>query len=676
MTTTHKLVLLPSGRQGEVPTGITLLDAAKQLGVDIESICGGHQVCGKCLVCPQAGNFPKHGVSAKAEHVSPPDTVEAAYAAQHDLDLSHIRLGCAAKLLGDLVVDVPERSLARKQVIRKQAGELKVEVNPAVTLAYVDVEPAQMGNGSDWQRVQDALREKHGLTHVRLDPLLLPQLQTALRDGGWALTVTLWQNHEVIALAAGYSEAVYGLAVDLGSTTVVGHLCDLRTGAVLATESVMNPQVRYGEDLMSRVSYGMMNVGGVDKMHRSIIKALNTLAKNAAGAANISPKSITDTVIVCNTVMHHILLNIDPVELGGAPFALATADALDMKARDLGLTALGRGAMVHLLPNIAGHVGADNAAVLLSEQAQLDDQTTLIVDIGTNAEILLGTQTGVYSASSPTGPAFEGAQIQHGQRAAIGAIERVRIDRETGQVRYKVIGDERWSHELGPGESLSPTGICGSGIIEAIVELFLVGLIDAGGLFVPNAADHHPAVRQRRAGKTHEIILAPGADSATEQDIVVTQQDIRAVQLAKGALYAGVRLLMDHMGVETVDRVKLAGAFGSYIDPVYAMLLGLIPDCDLSAVSAIGNAAGDGARVALLNLQQRQAIQSSIANRVHYVETAVEPRFQEHFVEAMGIPHATAAYPHLADYLALVPKPEQPAQPETGRRRRNRRRSR
>ncbi len=667
MTEQHQVVLLPSGRRGSVPHGTTLLNAAQMLGVEIESICGGRQVCGKCLVSPEYGRFAKHGIDASPDHVSTPDATETTYAEQHALRLDEVRLSCAACVLGDVVVNVPEHSLARKQAIRKEAGTLTIEVSPVCQLVYVDVSPAQLGAPADWQRVQQALAAQHDLHNLTIDPLLLRELQTKLRDGDWSLTLTVWDGREVIRVEPGYTEYLYGMAVDVGSTTIVGHLCDLRTGEVLATASQMNPQVRYGEDLMSRVSFGMMNENGVERMHRAVIKALNDLITDAAEQAGIAAAQVSDVVLVGNTVMHHLLLGVDPVELGGAPFALATQDALDIKARDLGLGVVGRAAMVHLLPCIAGHVGADNVAVLLAEQPHFDEQVSLIVDVGTNAEILLGTRERVLSASSPTGPAFEGAQIEHGQRAATGAIERVRVQQATGQPSYKVIGDERWSHDLAEGESLSATGICGSGIIEVIAELYLAGLVDASGQFVAAAVENNPHVRAR--GKTAEYVLVPGTHTANGQDIVVTQQDIRAIQLAKGALYAGIKLLMAHMGVQRVDRVKLAGAFGSYIDPKYAMILGLIPDCDLSAVSTAGNAAGDGARIALLNTEQREAIQAA-ARHVHYVETAVEADFQDYFVAAMGIPNTVDPYPHLADILPT------PVVPENTGARRGRRRAR
>lgn len=645
---THRLILLSSGRRGDVPHGTTVLAAAAMLGVEIESICGGRQTCGKCLVALERGTFPRHGITSADEHLSPPDEAEIAYARKHGINLSERRMACAARILGDVLITVPEESQARKQVIRKAAGELTIEVAPAVRLVYVEVEPATLGGPADWQRVQTALAEQWGLHDLTIDPVILRRLQAALREGDWKVTLTIWQGREVIRVAPGYDERLYGLAVDVGTTTVAAYLCDLRTGAVLATEAMMNPQVRYGEDLMSRVSYGMTEPGGVARMHRAIIKALNDLAAQAAAAAGIAADAITDAVLVGNTVMHHLLLGIDPTYLGAMPFALATHDAVDVKARDLGLTALHPGAMVHVLPCIAGYVGADNVGVLLAEQPTLDDGISLIVDIGTNAEILLGNRERLLSASSPTGPAFEGAHIKHGQRAAPGAIERVRIDPATGAVHYRVIGDERWSDALREGESLRPTGICGSGIIEVVAELFLAGLIDRTGRFVPDAPARCPAVRWQ--GTLGELVLASAEESATGQPIVVTQKDIRAIQLAKGALYAGTRMLMDRLGVDHVDRIRLAGAFGSYIDPYHAMVIGMLPDCDLEHVVAVGNAAGDGARLALLNVEQR-ALARRAARQVEYVETGGTPIFQERFVEAMTLPHAHDPFPRLAAIL-------------------------
>lgn len=625
----HQLILMPSGRRGLIEPGTSLLDAARQLGVELESICGGRQTCGKCLVAPEFGHFPKHNLTSKAEHLSAPAAGEQAYAHKHGLDLNRERLACATHIQGDVLLHIPDSSLARKQVIRKAAGNHTVEVRPAMQIVYVEVPPAVLGGRADWPRLQAALAEQWDLQNLSLDHHLLAAVQPALRAASGAVTVTIWQGREVVRIEPGYVESLYGLAVDMGSTTLAAHLCDLRTGEVLATETLMNPQVRYGEDLISRISYAA-DPQGMKRLHHAIIRALDDLAAGAAQAAGLAAHEITDMVLVGNTVMHHLALGINPVEIGHLPFALATDEALDLRARDLGLKAIHSGARVHILPCIAGYVGADNAAVLLAEYPTLSDGITLIIDIGTNAEILLCAAGRILSASSPTGPAFEGAQITHGQRAAAGAIERVRITAQG--VRYKVIGDVRWSNELPEGESLRPTGICGSGIIEAVAELYTAGIIGRDGRFQP---------LQDGNDRPGEFLIASAQDSAAGQAIVITQKDIRAIQLAKAALYAGVRLLMDRLGIEAVDHIRLAGAFGSYIDPLYAMRIGLIPDCHPDQVAAVGNAAGDGARIALLNSEQRRAIQQ-LVRQVEYVETAAEVHFQDYFVDALHLPKLSA----------------------------------
>jgi uncharacterized 2Fe-2S/4Fe-4S cluster protein (DUF4445 family) len=651
---THRIVLTPSGSKGDVPHGITVLSAARELGVDIESICAGRQTCGKCQIELQTGDFQKHGIHSRKAHLSPPDDGERNYAAAHGIDLTQRRLSCTARILGDVLIHIPEESRARKQVIRKEASDLRMDVNPAVGLHYVEVEPAVLGGPSDWERLAAALKAEWDLPELGFDPVLLRSLPATLRQEGGAVTATIWGGREVIRLAPGYNEGLYGFAVDVGSTTVAGYLCDLRTGEVLATEAMMNPQIRFGEDLMSRVSYAMSETAGTQRMQRAILRGLDELAEKACEAAGIQSDEITDMTLVGNTVMHHLLLGINPVELGGAPFALAQREGIDIRARDLGLNSLHEGARAYILPCIAGHVGADCVGVLLAERPLLDEKISLLVDIGTNAEILLGNREELYSASSPTGPAFEGAQITHGQRAAPGAIERVRIDKESGRVRYRVVGDERWNDELAETESLEATGICGSGIIEVVGELLRVGWIDATGRFVEAAHAERSALRKK--GRTIELILARADETATGREIVVTQNDVRAIQLAKGALYAGARLLMEEMGVEQVDRIRLAGAFGNYIDPEYAMIIGMIPDCDLRRVSGIGNAAGDGARIALLNVEQREVAERA-SRSVNYVETAVNPRFQDRFVGAMSLPHSSDPFPHLEGILpATRPK--------------------
>jgi uncharacterized 2Fe-2S/4Fe-4S cluster protein (DUF4445 family) len=663
---THLVAFQPSGRQGRVPAGTTLLDAARRLGVDVDSICGGRQTCGKCAVLVEVGSFAKYGVESGAGSVTPPETAEQDYFARR-APRDGLRLACAAHVAGDLVVSVPPESQARKQVICKGATDRVIELDPTLRQVLVAVAPHHLGErDGDWERLQEALRREWGLDELRIDLPALRQLGPALRTGKNRVTATLWGEHEVIDVQPGYHEGLYGLAVDIGSTTVAGHLCDLRTGAVLATEALINPQVSYGEDLMSRVSYAMLNDDGLATMRDAIIAALNRLAGLAAHAAGMRARDIHELVFVGNTVMQHIALGLDPTELGGAPFTLATHAPLDLKARDLGLK-LHPGAYVHSMALEAGHVGSDNVAVLLAEAPDQRDAITLVIDVGTNAEILLGNRERLLSCSSPTGPAFEGAQIAHGQRAAPGAIERVRIDRLTGTPRFKVIGKEEWSDALPPGE-IQATGICGSGIIEAVAELFAAGLIAPDGRFelhheaqklegAPSFLIPHPSSLIPQRSSKAEYILATAEQSATGRPITVTQDDVRNIQLAKAALYAGCKLLMKRRGVEHVERIVLAGAFGSYIDPLRAMLLGLFPDCDPAQVAAVGNAAGDGARIALLNRRQR-AESARAARRVEYVETAIDPEFQAEFVAAMHLPHMNDPFPHLEALGALPEKRE------------------
>ena len=639
-----------------------MLEAARQLGVEIESICGSRLTCRKCRIRVEEGPFAKHGITSSANHLSPASTEEQQ--ALERLKITDCRLSCQAKVQGDALIFVPEESRGQKQIIRKSATERAIEIDPAIRQVYVEVDQAELGqHRGDWGRLQDALVAQWGFDDLTIGLRPLRQLQPTLRKEKWAVTVTIWQEKEVIDVQPGYVEGIYGLAVDIGSTTIAGHLCNLRTGEVLATESMMNPQVTYGEDLMSRISYTIEHKDGLERMHEAVIEALNKLAARAAKTAGLRSRQIHEAVFVGNTTMIHILLGIHPQELGGAPFALANRDGMDVKARELGLR-LHPGANLHILPAQAGHVGADNVGVLLAEEPHKQEDIWLVVDVGTNAEIVLGNREWLYSASSPTGPALEGAQIRHGMRAAPGAIERVRIDPVTKEPRFRVIGEERWSDEwdltadapLDRQPTNLAAGICGSGIIEVVVELYLAGVLLANGRFNPECTSS----RMQWEGVRGAYILADETQTTNGQPLLITQSDVRNVQLAKAALYAGAKLLMHQAQIEKVGRVILAGAFGSYIDPKHAMILGLIPDCELDHVYAVGNAAGDGARIALLNRKKRAEAQD-LVEWVRYVETAVDPRFQDEFVGAIHLPHASDPFPHIAASL-----PEETTQSKNG----------
>jgi uncharacterized 2Fe-2S/4Fe-4S cluster protein (DUF4445 family) len=641
------VVFTPSGKRGRFPIGTPLLQAARTLGVDIDSVCGGRALCGRCQVLVMEGEFAKHGITSSSQSLSPLSAAEQGYSNRRSLP-SGYRLSCSAQVQADLVVDVPPGSQVHRQVVRKEADTRVITLDPVVHLHYVEVrEPDMHDPSGDLERLLKALQAEWQLSGLTCDLQVLQTLQPALRKGEWKVTVAVHDGSRIMGIWPGFHERALGLAVDVGSTTIAAHLCDLESGEVVASTGTMNPQIRFGEDLMSRVSYSMMHPGGAQQMTEAVRVALNTLAADVAREANASPQDILEITIVGNPIMHHLVLGIDPVELGGAPFALATDEAITVTATEIGLT-LHPNARTYFLPCIAGHVGADAAGMILAERPDLGDELTLLVDVGTNAEIVLGNRQRLLACSSPTGPAFEGAQISSGQRAAPGAIERVRIDPTTLESRFKVIGSDLWSDDPGFAEvvqRLGVSGICGSGIIEVVAEMYLAGIINQDGV-----VDGQLAARSDRivpTGRTFGYVVHRGSVTLT-----VTQNDVRAIQLAKAALYAGIKLLMEHLGIDHVDRIRLAGAFGSHIDVKYAMLLGMIPDCDLTKVGSAGNAAGTGARIALLDNGSRRTIEA-LVRKVEKIETAIEPRFQAHFVEAMGIPHSTATYVHLRQAVDL-----------------------
>ena len=643
-----QVVFTPSGRRYTVATGSTVLEAAREAGVDLDSVCGGRGICGRCQV--ELGSAP--GVEGVG--LSEPGPTEQNYDGKRPLPAGR-RLGCAAHILSDVVIDVPPDSQVHRQVVRKRPEVPDIPVDPVVRLYYVEVDEPRMDDpAGEQERLEETLTREWGLTNLRFDLHVTRSLPDALRTDHRAVTVAVHDGSQVTAVWPGFRERAWGVAFDVGSTTIAGHACDLAGGEILATAGVMNPQIRFGEDLMSRVSYVMLNEGGADQLTTAVRQALDDLVGELVEAAGGERHDVLEVTLVGNPIMHHLALGFDPTPLGTAPFVLATDRAIRTGASAIDV-AVHPGARLYVLPCIAGHVGADAAAAILSEGPQRGESVQLLVDVGTNAEIVLGSRDKLLAASSPTGPAFEGAQISGGQRATTGAIERVRIDRETLEPRFKVIGSDDWSDEPGFSDHAPEvTGICGSGIIEAIAELFLAGVIATDGTI--RTLDHPRLIED---GRTTTYILH-------DRPIHITQNDVRAIQLAKAALYAGCRLLMDELGVDEVDEIRLAGAFGSNIDTKYAMTLGMIPDCDLDRVSAAGNAAGTGAMMALLSGAARQEIEH-VVREVHKVETAIEPRFQEHFVEAMGIPHSTHAFRKLA---AVVELPIVPAGSRRGRRKR------
>ncbi|WP_256115455.1 ASKHA domain-containing protein [Shinella lacus] len=656
------VLFMPSGKRGRFPVGTPVLEAARKLGVYVESVCGGRATCGRCQIEVQEGNFAKHKIVSSLDHISEKGPKEERYEKIRGLPEGR-RLSCSAQILGDLVVDVPQDTVINAQVVRKAASDRVIERNAAIQLCYVEVDEPDMHKPlGDLDRLKVMLEKDWGWKDLLIAPHLIPQVQSILRKGNWGVTAAIHRDMDssrpfIVGLWPGLKNEAYGVACDIGSTTIAMHLVSLLSGRIVASSGTSNPQIRFGEDLMSRVSYVMMNPDGREAMTKAVREAVNGLIGKVCAEGEVDRHDILDMVFVANPIMHHLFLGIDPTELGQAPFALAVSGALQYWAHELEID-VNRGARLYTLPCIAGHVGADAAGATLAEGPYRQDRMMLLVDVGTNAEIVLGNRQRVVAASSPTGPAFEGAEISSGQRAAPGAIERVRIDPQTLEPKFRVIGVEKWSDEEGFAEaaaSVGVTGICGSAIIEVVAEMYLSGLISEDGVVDGAMAERSPRILQN--GRTFSYLLHDG-----EQRITVTQNDIRAIQLAKSALYAGIKLLMEKQGVDHVDTIRFAGAFGSFIDPKYAMVLGLIPDCDLNEVKAVGNAAGTGALMALLNRDHRREIEQTV-NRIEKIETALEPNFQQLFVNAMALPNKVDPFPELAKVVTL---PERKAPADDG----------
>ena len=663
MTKKHTVILQPSGRRGQADEGISVRSAARELGVEIESICAENATCGKCMVLIEEGRFEKYNIDSKRDNLSPVTTEEAAYFSRRPKllkdkgwEVGHVRLSCQCKIRGDILINVPEESRGNKQIVRKSARERAIEIKPSIRKYLVTLSPPNLERPiADWERLAKGLETSMALVRgidaklprwydLTIDYQCLRTLSKTLREAKWNVTVSVWQDKEVLEVQAGYVEDSYGAAVDIGSTTVALYLCNLRTGELLAAESEMNPQIVYGEDVMSRIQYTIEYPDGLEKLHKAIISTLNKLLKQAAHTAQIKTSEILEMVLVGNSTMHHLLLNLHPKDLGLAPFVPAVHRSMDVKARELGLHINASG-NIHVLPTIASFVGADTSAVILAEEPHKQDENWLLIDVGTNAELVLGNRKRLVCTSTPTGPALEGAHVEYGMRAAPGAMERVLIDETTLEPKYKVIGVEGWNTDHADFKG-QVKGICGSAIIDSVAELFRAGIVDSRGKFKKNLDTKR--VREGESG--WEYVLAWSEETSIGRDIPITQQDVRQIQLAKAALFVAARTLLKRSNLQSPDKIILAGGFGSFIDKEKAMLIGLIPDCELKNVYAVGNAAGDGARIALLNVEKRNEI-DDVTRQVERFELPTDPEFQNQFMLATSFPHMSEPFEHIAHLI-------------------------
>ena len=661
--TKHTIILQPSGSRGQVDEGTSVRTAARELGVEIESICAENATCGKCMVLIEEGRFEKYNIDSQQANLSPVGVEERAYLErrpkllkQKGWEIGQVRLSCQSKILGDVLINVPEESRGNKQIVRKSASNRPIEIKPAIRKYLVTMTPPNLERPiADWERLAKGLETSIQLVHgvdakvprwydMNIDYQCLRTLSKTLRDAKWSVTVSVWNDKEVIAVQGGYHEESYGAAVDIGSTTVALYLCNLRTGELLAAESEMNPQIVYGEDVMSRIQYAIEHPDGLEKLHKAIISTLNKLLSKAAHEAKIKLNEILEMVLVGNSTMHHVLLNLHPKDLGLAPFVPTIHKSVDIKARELGLQ-INPSGNIHVLPTIASFVGADTSAMILAEEPHKQDENWLLIDVGTNAELVLGNRKRLVCTSTPTGPALEGAHVEYGMRAAPGAMERVHIDETTLEPKYKVIGIEGWNTDHAEFKG-QVKGICGSAIIDGVAELFRAGIVDSRGKFKKDLETRR--VREGESG--WEYVIAWTEETSIGRDIPITQQDVRQIQLAKAALFTAARTLLKRSNLQNPDKVILAGGFGSFIDKEKAMLIGLIPDCELDNVYAVGNAAGDGARIALLNIEKRNEI-DAVTRNVERFELPTDPDFQNQFMLATSFPHMSEPFEHIAHLI-------------------------
>ena len=623
------IVYMPEGKRSEAKIGMKLLDVSKRIGVDIESICGGKGTCGKCKVIVDRGMENLNKVTANERRRLPEDLVNKGYRLACEAELEKFEeLYRVGQTHGHVIITVPPESRGGTQRILTGGVETEITLAPSVNKCYLELpKPSLEDFRADYERVMDGLKEDCGLDGLEVDRDLLGQFPQVLRDSDWKVTLGLLENREIVSIEPGLTvERKYGLAVDIGTTTVVGYLMNLHTGKVLSVKSFLNPQVSYGEDVMTRITYCNENPdGGLAKLNEKIVECINKIMDQAATEAGVKTEEILELSIVGNTAMHHIFLNINPKYLSLAPFPPVIKRSINVKAKELGLKVNPR-ANVHVLPVIAGFVGADNVGVILSTNMYDEEELTYAIDIGTNGEMVLGNRDSISVCSCAAGPALEGAHIKHGMRGTTGAIERIQIDPSTLKLQYQTI------------DNAPARGICGSGIIDVTAEMFKAGVLLRTGVINKELKTG----RIRIANGGPEFVVAWEKETAEGVgDIVMTQGDIREIQLAKAAFYAGAKLLMDNRKAkeEDIKRVYIAGAFGNYIDKANAKTIGLYPDFLLERVKSVGNAAGSGAQQALLSREKRKDAMN-IAEKADYIELTIDPNFQSEYISAMYFPHS------------------------------------
>lgn len=608
------IIFQPHGRRIETTKGKTVLEAANEAGIKINSICGGEGLCGKCRIIIREGK----------QNLSLPTEAEKRALSKEDLT-NNFRLACQTEIKkkGLIIIEIPPESQIDKQRLLLRGLERKIKPQPAIRKLVVCLKkPSLLDAVADADRLLEAVESQIGLK-VKMDYEALKRVPHLLRQGEWLVSAILWRDREIISVERDFSSDLYGFAVDIGTTKLAGYLVDLNDGRIMASASMMNPQIIYGEDVITRIKFASEDEENLKALNRSVIEGINGMISEVCRKAQLSPQRIYDMTVAGNTVMHHIFLGIPPNYVALMPYSAALQSPVDVKARELGVK-INSGAYVHVLPTIAGFVGGDAVADVLATEIYKADEISMLIDIGTNTEIVLGNRDNIVACSCASGPAFEGAHIKHGMRALSGAIEHIWINPDTFEVGYKTIDDEK------------PRGLCGSAIIDVVAEMLKTGLIDSSGRFVMKAETS----RLRRKENSVEFVIAWKDETSNAYDIVVTQNDIREIQLAKAAIYTGASVLMKHRKIQPSDvqKVYLAGAFGNYVDPQNAKIIGMYPDVSLEKVKFVGNTAGSGARMTLLSVNFRKTAED-LAKRIEYVELGADPNFQDEFLKATYLPH-------------------------------------
>ena len=614
------IVFLPFEKEIEFDGHLNILHLARKAGLPLQSICGGKKICGKCKVIIAKSDGPLSPPSDREQEVLG-ELIDKGY-----------RLACDTILTYDATVLIPEESQTKRQVILTSEAEhpYPVRLRPNISHYYVEVpEPAIDSVIADRERLLLALESTYSIHNLLLDPFVLRKLPHTLRSGRKGVTAAVWSRREIIDISAGIEDRLFGMAFDIGTTTVVGYLMDLLTGDKLSVKSTMNSQIPFGDDVISRISFCQEKSGGLEKLRSSIVQCLNTLIAEASKEVEIDPSRIMEVTLVGNTAMHHLFVGLDPGYLSMAPYPPVLQAGQDFKARDMGIE-IGESAYAHLLPLKAGFVGSDTIACILATGLHKRKVATLLVDLGTNGEIVFGDKNGLVCCSTAAGPAFEGGHIRWGMRASGGAIERLKIEPATLDVKVKTIHDQR------------PIGLCGSGIISAVAEMIRAGIILEKG----NFSEEIQSRRLRQGEDGMEFVVAWENETGTRHDIVITQKDVAELQMAKSAVYAGATLLMEQLGGKQVKRILLAGACGNYVDPLDACTIDLFPGCRTAEIIGVGNAAGHGSCLALLDKNKRKEAER-IAEKTQYQELSVTARFQELFVSSMFF---TSAHDHEGEY--------------------------